>query len=294
MRQLEKASTWIAAALIMGLLSSGVPAQANQQRGKGKNEGNNAPRGGTKANAGGPPKGNTGGGGPALVPNNGPALTPNNNAKTNTGNAGKQNTGKAGVIDKFNPNNNNNNNKNKGPQGGKAGAGQNGKGPGGIAGKPPGTVPGKPGNNKLVEKKNWNSWNKDGWNKGNWNNNWNTAHQNHQHGYWANGLWVAPWVILYSQPWNYLRPVQPISVGQKWLGVTYEPYDGGGTYVTGIYEGSPAQHAGIEVGDVIVAINGIDASDLPTTVRAAPDLATLQVLSGRTGELMQSQVNLIH
>ncbi len=280
MRQLDKASTWIAVVVLMGLLASGVPTRANEQRGRGKNEGNSAPRGGTKSNTGGTPKGNAGGG-PSLVPNNNnPALAPGNNVKTNTG--------KSGGGDKFNPNNN------KEPQGDKAGTGQNVKGPDGKALKPPGTVPGKSGNNKLVEKKNWNSWNKDGWNKGNWNNNWNTAHQSHQHGYWANGLWIAPWIILYSQPWNYLRPVQPISVGQRWLSVTYEPYDGGGTYVTGIYEGSPAQQAGIEVGDVIVAIDGNDASDLPAAVRTAPDLATLQVLSGRTGELMQSQVNLIH
>lgn len=139
----------------------------------------------------------------------------------------------------------------------------------------------------------WNNWNKDGWHKNNWNNNWNAQHQHHHHGYWNNGIWIAPWVISRNLPWVYLQPVQPIVSGQKWLGVTYDPYDGGGAYVTGIYEGSPAQQAGIEVGDVIVSLDGVDATQLGSVVQASDGNVELQVLSGRTGELLSSRVNLI-
>ena len=110
----------------------------------------------------------------------------------------------------------------------------------------------------------------------------------------SESVWIAPWVILYSRPWTYLEPVQPIVVGQKWLGVTYEAYDGGGAYVTGIYEGSPAQRVGLEVGDVIISISGHDATNLSAAVHAAPEIALLDVLSGRTGEVVRAEVNLIH
>jgi predicted metalloprotease with PDZ domain len=91
----------------------------------------------------------------------------------------------------------------------------------------------------------------------------------------------------------YLQPPKPIVSGQKWLGVTHEPYDGGGAYITGIYEGSPAQAVGLEVGDVIVSVDGVDATDLGKVIQASNGNVVLQVLSGRTGELVQSQVNLI-
>ena len=64
--------------------------------------------------------------------------------------------------------------------------------------------------------------------KDHWNDKWNDHHHHHHHGYWYNGFWIAPWVVLYSEPWHYLEPTTTIVVGQKWLGVTYEPYDGGG------------------------------------------------------------------
>lgn len=82
-------------------------------------------------------------------------------------------------------------------------------------------------------------------------------------------------------------------MGQKWLGVTYEPYDGGGAYVTGIYRGSPAEQMGLEVGDVIVTIDGRDATNLPAAIQASNGIIDLQVLRGRTGELAAAQVNII-
>jgi hypothetical protein len=196
-------------------------------------------------------------------------------AKSNAGKAVTGNTGKAVTGNT-----------------GKAVTGNTGKAVTGNTGKAvTGSGP-KPGN-KGPGKASWNNWTKNGWNKNGWNNNFNSQHQSHHHGYWNNGIWVLPLILAYSQPWVYLQPAQPIVVGQKWLGVTYEPYDGGGAYVTGIYEGSPAQQIGLEVGDVIVSIDGVDAAQLPAVIQASPGTVTLQVLSGRTGDLVQQQVNLI-
>jgi hypothetical protein len=159
--------------------------------------------------------------------------------------------------------------------------------------------PGNPKFNQFAKKKGagegkWDDWKKPGWHKDDWDDKHNHHHHHHHHGYWHHGIWIAPWAILYSQRWDYLEPVSTIVVGQKWLGVTYEPYEGGGAFVTGIYEGSPAQRVGLEVGDVIVAISGMDATNLSVAVRAAPEIALLEVLSGRTGELVRAEVNLIH
>jgi predicted metalloprotease with PDZ domain len=100
-------------------------------------------------------------------------------------------------------------------------------------------------------------------------------------------------VISSGVPWYYLQPTTPIVSGRKWLGVTYVNYDGGGAYVSGVYDGSPAQQVGLEVGDVIVSLDGIDATDLPAAIQAANNVARLQVLSGRTGELVEGRVNLL-
>jgi hypothetical protein len=140
---------------------------------------------------------------------------------------------------------------------------------------------------------NWKSWSKDGWQKDNWNTKYNTQHRQRHHGYWYGGVWYPPLVIVQRQPVIYLQPRQPAAVGQKWLGVTYENYDGGGAYVTGIYQGSPAEQLGIEVGDVIVTIDGRDATDLPRAIQASDGDITLQILRGRTGRLAQAQINII-
>ena len=163
------------------------------------------------------------------------------------------------------------------PGGGKSGSG----GSGGVSKK------------KAPDKSAWKSSNKDGWHKNGWNSNFNSQHQSHRHGYWNNGIWIAPWIIANNRPWVYLQPVQPIASGQKWLGVTYEPYDGGGAYVNGIYEGSPAQQIGLEVGDVIVSLDGVNATQLGSVIQASDGNVILQVLSGRTGDLVELPVNLI-
>ena len=140
---------------------------------------------------------------------------------------------------------------------------------------------------------NWKSWHKDGWDKDHWNEKYNAQHRYRHHGYWYGGRWIPPLIIVQRQPVVYLQPRQQIVVGQKWLGVTYEAYDGGGAYVTGIYRGSPAEQLGLEVGDVIVAIDGRDATDLPRAIQDSNGDITLQVLRGRTGELAEAQVNII-
>lgn len=148
-------------------------------------------------------------------------------------------------------------------------------------------------NKKGPGKAAWKSWTKDGWTKDGWNSKLNSQHKSHRHGYWNNGIWIVPVVISANRPWAYLPPPKSIASGQKWLGVTHEPYDGGGSYVTGVYEGSPAQAVGLEVGDVIVSLDGADATDLGKVIQASNGNVVLQVLSGRTGELVQSPVNLI-
>ena len=102
-------------------------------------------------------------------------------------------------------------------------------------------------------------------------------------------------MIVQEQPIIYLQPAQPIPAGRLWLGVTYEPYEGGGAYVTGIYDGSPAQAAGIEVGDVIAYIDGVavDGVNLPTVVQQSDGDVVLEVLSGRTGDFLQAPVSLV-
>ena len=156
----------------------------------------------------------------------------------------------------------------------------------------PGGV-GAANNKKVPDKSAWKNATKDGWHKDGWNNNFNSQHQLHRHGYWNNGIWIAPWFIASNQRWIYLQPAQPIVSGQKWLGVTYEPYDGGGAYVNGIYQGSPAQRVGLEVGDVIVSLDGVDATQLGSVIQASNGNVVLQVLSGRTGGLVETPVNLI-
>lgn len=140
---------------------------------------------------------------------------------------------------------------------------------------------------------NWKSWSRSGWGKDNWNSRYNAQHRQRNHGYWDGGRWYPPLILVQRQPVIYLQPRQQAIVGQKWLGVTYDAYDGGGAYVTGIYEGSPAQQIGLEVGDVIVTVDGRDATNLPRALQATDGNITLQVLRGRTGQLAQAQVNII-
>ena len=165
--------------------------------------------------------------------------------------------------------------------------------PDAVSGKKPDAGGGAKLNKKRPGKAGWNSWTKNGWSRDGWNSKINSQHKLHHHGYWNNGIWIAPLVIASNQPWVYLQPPKAIASGQKWLGVTHEPYDGGGAYITGVYEGSPAQAVGLEVGDVIESLDGVDATDLGKVIQASRGTVTLRVLSGRTGDLVQQQVNLV-
>jgi len=218
-----------------------------------------------KLNSGG---GNTGklnsGNTEKLKSGNTEKLKSGNTVKLNTGNAVKLGTNNSGKLGSS-----------------KTGTGNLNKG-----------MPGKPGNTTPGQGV-WVSATNNGWNKTGWNGKWNLDHSRHHYGYWENGIWILPWVISHHEPWFYLQPATPIVSGRKWLGVTYAPYDGGGAYVSGIYQGSPAQQVGLEVGDVIASIDGRDATDLGSAIQAANDVAQLQVLSGRTGDLVEGQVNLI-
>ena len=163
----------------------------------------------------------------------------------------------------------------------------------------------KPGNTKPATgtvgkahhngpgKKDWKNWSKEGWTQNGWNNQYNTQHQNHHHGYWNNGIWVFPLILVGAQPWAYMQPTWRVVPGQKWFGVTFEPYDGGGAYITGVYQGSPAARSGIEPGDVIVTLDGRDATNLSSAIQSSGNIALVQVLSGHTGELLETQVNMI-
>ena len=163
--------------------------------------------------------------------------------------------------------------------------------PGAVA--PPATAGAGKRNQKESSKAPWKSWSKDGWNKDGWNSKLNSQHQIHRHGYWNNGIWIVPVIVASNQSLAYLQPPNPMISGQKRLGVTHEPYDGGGSFITGVYEGSPAQASGLEVGDVIVSLDGVDATDLERVTEASNGTVVLQVLRGHTGELVQSQVNLM-
>jgi hypothetical protein len=274
MRSVFLASRWTAAALAIALF-----AVAGDTRGDNEPHSKNKGGGGARSDSGGGGKphadggGKSGGGGRSRSgeggkPDAGGGVKRGTGGRVDSGSGGKPSTGGGG----------------KSSAGGRVSSGGGGK---------PNVGGGGNVNNKGPSKAAWNSWTKNGWNKDGWNSNFNSQHQRHRHGYWNNGIWIAPWVIAYNQPWVYLQPTQPIVSGQKWLGVTFAPYDGGGAYITGIYEGSPAQAVGLEVGDVIVAVDGVDASNLGNVLQASDGNVVLQVLSGRTGALVQSRVNLI-
>jgi hypothetical protein len=309
MRSVFLASGWTAAALAIALFAvTGDIRADNEPQSKNKGKGSGGARsssgGGEKPSTGGGGKSGTGGGGKpsagGRISSGGRKPASGGGRKSSTGGrissgGGKSSTG-GGRKSSAGGRISSGGGKPSAGGGGKSstgggrkssaggrisGGGKSGAG-GGI--KPNYTGPGKAG---------WNSWTKNGWTKNSWNSNLNSQHYRHHHGYWNNGIWIAPWVIAYNQPWVYLQPPQPIVSGQKWLGVTYRPYDGGGAYISGIYQGSPAQAVGLEVGDVVVSLDGVDATNLGNVLQASDGNVVLQVLSGRTGELVQSRVNLI-
>lgn len=309
MRSVFLASRWTAAALAIALFAvTGQTRGDNEPHSKNKGSGNGGARsnsggGGGKPHADG--GGNSGGGGKPSTGGrsrggdgrqSGGEVKRGTGGRVDSGSGGKSGTG--GSVKRGTDSGKPDAGNRVRSGGGKSnvdGGGQHGTGNrvrSDHGEKPHGGGDGKI-NHKGPSKSGWNSWTKNGWNKDGWNNNFNSQHHHHHHGYWNNGIWVAPWVIAYNQPWVYLQPTQPIVSGQKWLGIMFAPYEGGGAYITGIYEGSPAQAVGLEVGDVIVAVDGVDASDLGNVLQASDGNVVLQVLSGRTGELVQTRVNLI-
>ena len=121
-------------------------------------------------------------------------------------------------------------------------------------------------------------------------NPYNTLHHHHHHGYWLGGVWYAPLILTRQPTAVYLPVAQPVASGRRWLGVTYEAYAGGGAFVTGVYEGSPAQAAGIVPGDVLLTLDEYDATDLPSAVHASTDPVAVVVMDGRTGEVTQKDL----
>ena len=209
MRNLFRASGFPAAALAIALFAV---TDANRAYGQSysKNRGGSSERG--RSNSGGGSKSptvNT----PKSDVVNGPKSGTGNSAKTGIGNAAK-----SGTVNSFKP---------VTPDGLKGATGTSGK----SGDKGPG-------------KASWNDATKNGWNKNGWNSNFNSQHQLNNHGYWNNGIWVLPLILAGGQPWYYMQPTWTIVPGQKWLGVTYEPYAGGGAYVTGVYENSPGAPGG--------------------------------------------------
>jgi hypothetical protein len=290
MRSVFLAFRWTAAAWAIALF-----AVVGDTRGDDEPHSKNKGSGSARSNSGGGRRPNADGGGKS---GEGARSRSSEGKKTDAGGGVKRGTG--GRVDNGGGRRPNVDGAGKSDAGGSVKRGTGGGGKPDPSSRSRGEGGGKPHaggggnvNHKGPSKTGWNSWTKNGWNKDGWNSSFNSQHHHHHHGYWNNGIWIAPWVIAYNQPWVYLQPTQRIVSGQKWLGVTFAPYDGGGAYITGIYEGSPAQAVGLEVGDVIVAVDGVDATDLGNVLQASGGNVVLQVLSGRTGELVQSRVNLI-
>lgn len=84
-----------------------------------------------------------------------------------------------------------------------------------------------------------------------------------------------------EMPFDQMHP--PLS-GTAYLGIVYEPVDGGAS-VNQVIEGSPAQRAGLRVGDVIQAVDGerlSQADQLRSLIQAHQpgDRVTLTVVRG--------------
>jgi predicted metalloprotease with PDZ domain len=73
------------------------------------------------------------------------------------------------------------------------------------------------------------------------------------------------------------------------------PAQGGGIYVTGTLQGSPAEASRLEAGDVIVSINGVAVDTQDQFVKAvhdSPDVMNFVVKDVRTGQRMSMSVKL--
>ncbi|MDZ7762665.1 MAG: DegQ family serine endoprotease [Desulfovermiculus sp.] len=96
------------------------------------------------------------------------------------------------------------------------------------------------------------------------------------------------------------------SIKRGWLGVTIQDVDKNaaqalglseakGALVASVNEGDPAAQAGLEVGDVIVSVNGEsidDANDLTRTIGSLPPEDTIRLTIWRKGEVKEIEVTL--
>lgn len=117
--------------------------------------------------------------------------------------------------------------------------------------------------------------------------------------------------IGFAIPINMVKEIAPQlkdkgHVTRGWLGVSIQEItpelgkslglkENKGALVAQVVSGSPAEKAGIEQGDVIVAFDGKeigDSKDLPRTVASTPVGKTVRVTVWRDGKLMDRQVKL--
>jgi len=117
--------------------------------------------------------------------------------------------------------------------------------------------------------------------------------------------------IGFAIPINMVKEIAPQlkdkgHVTRGWLGVSIQEItpelgkslglkESKGALVAQVVSGSPAEKAGIEQGDVIVAFDGKeigDSKDLPRTVASTPVGKTVTVKVSRDGKLMDRQVKL--
>jgi putative serine protease PepD len=84
-------------------------------------------------------------------------------------------------------------------------------------------------------------------------------------------------------------------VGSPWLGVDTQAIPGGGAFVSSVISGGPADDAGIQVGDVIAAINGQPVSgpaSITSLINPMAVGAQVTIAIERGGQLLQLEVTL--
>jgi S1-C subfamily serine protease len=89
-------------------------------------------------------------------------------------------------------------------------------------------------------------------------------------------------VDLYLRHREELEGLVPARPGRAWLGLYAQPY-GSGIVVSGVVSGGPADSAGLKQGDVILGIDGVEATTLRALfgaiqTRRPGDAVGLQVL----------------
>ena len=97
-------------------------------------------------------------------------------------------------------------------------------------------------------------------------------------------------VALAQRGWT-LCCVGPSKVGRAprpWFGATLAP-DGGGVRLVQVFNGSPAERAGLAPGDVVVAVGGyrVDRATLDDWLARHADLETVSVHAFQRGRLVE-------